>query len=75
MYFYSRLYKDLFNDKTDLLTNYNPLSTDPSDVRIFTDAVTKFQRDSQLDKCQYGVLCIETVLHIQQLLRTRRNTL
>lgn len=64
-----RLRKDV---GLELLSNFNPLSIDPDDIRQFQDAIVHFQKQLGITNCQSGVLCAKTIFHMKQFLKNRR---
>lgn len=61
-----RLRKDL---GLNALSNFDPLSIDPDDMRQFFDVVANVQKKLQLP--QTGTLCVKTITHMKKLLRNQ----
>lgn len=65
-----RLRKDVGLDH--LLSNFDPLSTDPNDMRQFYELIAKFQERAHVHSRTPGVLCSKTVGNIKLLVQKQR---
>ena len=49
--------------------NFDPDSTNPSDIKLFRDSVAQFQTANNVCTCQKGALCEQTVVAIKSCMR------